>query len=90
MYVFSKNWYLNKYLDVANSPTYKYDPYKHYVDYGKKEGRLPLPPIPEEYNEGAYLKLNPDVNEAVKNGMFVSGIDHYLQYGFNESRKVSY
>ena len=27
MYVFSKNWYLNKYLDVANSPTYKYDPY---------------------------------------------------------------
>ena len=63
---------------------------KHYVDYGKKEGRLPLPPIPEEYNEGAYLKLNPDVNEAVKNGMFVSGIDHYLQYGFNESRKVSY
>ena len=90
MYVFSKNWYLNKYLDVANSPTYKYDPYKHYVDYGKKEGRLPLPPIPEEYNEGAYLKLNPDVNEAVKNGIFVSGIDHYLQYGFNESRKVSY
>ena len=60
------------------------------VVFGKKEGRLPLPPIPEEYNEGAYLKLNPDVNEAVKNGIFVSGIDHYLQYGFNESRKVSY
>ena len=88
MYVFSKNWYLKRYSDIANSTTYKENPYKHYVDYGKKEGRLALPPIPEEYNEGAYLELNPDVATAVKKGTFVSGIEHYLQNGFCENRKV--
>ena len=88
MYVFSQNWYLKRYSDIANSTTYKENPYKHYVDYGKKEGRLALPPIPEEYSEGAYLELNPDVAAAVKKGTFVSGIDHYLQNGFCENRKV--
>ena len=38
MYLFSKNWYLYKYPDVAKSG-YKDDPYVHYVKYGKKEGR---------------------------------------------------
>lgn len=88
MYVFSKNWYLKRYSDVASNDTYKENPYKHYIDCGKKEGRLALPPIPEEYNEGAYLELNADVAAAVKKGTFVSGIDHYLQNGFCENRKV--
>lgn len=88
MYIFSKNWYLKKYSDVAANATYKENPYRHFVDYGKKEGRLALPPIPAEYNEGAYLELNPDVAAAVKKGTYTSGIDHYLQYGFCESRKV--
>ena len=77
MYVFSKNWYLYKYPDVANSE-YKDDPYTHYVKYGKSEGRLPLPPIPKEYNEGDYLELNPDIAAAVEKGIFSSGIEHYL------------
>lgn len=89
MYLFSKNWYLKKYSDVAKSPTYKDNPYKHYVDYGKKEGRKPLPPVPPEYNEKDYLELNPDIAEAVKKGTFSSGIEHYLQYGFGENRKIS-
>lgn len=89
MYVFSKNWYLKKYKDVANSATYKDNPYKHYIDYGKKEGKLPLPPIPVGYREADYLELNQDVAAAVKKGDFVSGIDHYLQYGFDENRRVS-
>lgn len=88
MYVFGKNWYLKRYSDIANNATYKENPYKHYIDYGKKEGRLALPPIPEEYNEGAYLELNSDVAAAVKKGTYISGIDHYLQYGFCESRKI--
>ena len=88
MYVFSKNWYLKRYSDIANSTTYKDNPYKHYIDYGKKEGRLALPPIPKEYNEGAYLELNPDVAAAVKKGTYTSGIDHYIQNGFCENRKV--
>ena len=90
MYVFSKNWYLYKYPDVAKSE-YKDDPYTHYVKYGKSEGRLPIPPIPKEYNEGDYLELNPDVAAAVEKGDYSSGLHHYLIYGWNpnEHRKVS-
>ena len=88
MYIFSKNWYLKQYEDVAKS-SYKDDPYKHYIKYGKKENRLPLPPVPKEYNEGEYLELNPDVARAVKEGKYTSGIEHYLQYGFSENRKIS-
>ena len=88
MYVFSSNWYLYKYPDVANSG-YKDDPYTHYVKYGKKEGRLPLPPIPKEYNEGDYLGLNPDIAAAVEKGVYSSGLHHYISYGFKENRKVS-
>ena len=88
MYVFSQNWYLKNYPDVAKSEKYKNNPYKHYIDYGIKEGRMPLPEVPPEYNEGEYLELNPDVAQAVKNGIFTSGIDHYLQYGFNDNRKI--
>ena len=88
MYIFSNNWYLKKYPDVANSELYKNNPYKHYVEYGKSEGRQALPPIPNEYNEGEYLELNPDVNDSVKNGIFASGVHHYLQNGFYENRKI--
>ena len=88
MYIFSKNWYLKKYPDVAANKTYKDNPYLHYEKYGKKEGRKPLPPIPVEYNEGAYLELNKDVEKAVEKGSFISGIDHYMQYGFCENRRI--
>lgn len=88
MYLFSKNWYLKRYTDIASNATYKENPYKHYADYGKKECRLALPPIPEEYCERDYLDLNPDIAAAVKKGTFVSGIDHYLQNGFCENRKI--
>ena len=87
-YIFSKNWYLYKNPDVANSG-YRDDPYQHYVKYGKKEKRLPIPPIPKEYKEADYLELNPDVYDAVKRGVFTSGLHHYIMYGFKENRKVS-
>ena len=86
--LFSKNWYLKNYSDVAKSEKYKNNPYKHYIEYGIKEGRKPLPPVPVEYNEGEYLLLNPDVSEAVARGQFTSGIEHYLMFGFNENRKI--
>ena len=89
MYLFSKNWYLTNYPDVAKNEKYKDNPYKHYIDYGIKEGRKPLPPIPPEYNEGEYLELNQDVAQAVAKGTFTSGIEHYLKYGFNENRKIN-
>lgn len=86
-YLFSKNWYLKQYEDVANS-SYKDYPLKHFIEYGIDEGREPLPPVPKDYNEGDYLELNPDVADAVKKGKFTSGIEHYLQYGFSENRKI--
>lgn len=89
MYLFSKNWYLTNYPDVAKNEKYKNNPYKHYIDYGIKEGRTPLPEVPPEYNEGEYLELNLDVAEAVARGTFTSGIEHYLMYGFNEDRKIN-
>ena len=89
MYVFSKNWYLKNYSDVSKSEKYKNNPYKHYIEYGIKEGRKPLPPVPVEYNEGDYLELNPDVAKSVKNGEYTSGVEHYLKYGFNENRKIN-
>ena len=88
MYVFSKNWYLKRYSDVANNAIYKDNPYAHYEKHGKNESRQPLPPIPQEYNEGAYLELNLDVAEAVKKGIYTSGLHHYLCWGFNEPRKI--
>ena len=89
MYIFSENWYLKRYPDVAKNATYKNDPYKHYCDFGKKEGRLPIPPIPESYIEGDFLELNPDIAAAVKKGTFVSGLHHYLMYSFNENRRIN-
>ena len=89
MYVFSQNWYLKNYPDVAKNEKYKNNPYKHYIEYGIKEARKPLPPVPVEYNEGEYLELNPDVAQAVAKGEYTSGIEHYLKYGFNENRKIN-
>ena len=89
MYLFSKNWYLNNYPDVAKNEKYKDNPYKHYIDYGIKEGRTPLPEVPPEYNEGEYLELNPDVAQAIARGEYTSGIEHYLMFGFNEDRKIN-
>ena len=89
MYVFSQNWYLKNYPDVAKSEKYKNNPYKHYIEYGIKEGRKPLPPVPVEFNEGEYLELNQDVAQAVARGEYTSGIEHYLKYGFNENRKIN-
>ena len=87
-HLFSDNWYLTNYPDVRRNECYKNEPYVHYINYGIKEGRKPLPPVPLEYNEGEYLELNPDVAEAIEKGQFTSGIEHYLMYGFNENRKI--
>ena len=89
LHLFSDNWYLTNYPDVRRSMEYKNNPYKHYKEYGIKEGRKPLPPVPFDYNEGEYLELNPDVAQAIKNGEYTSGIEHYLLYGFNENRKIN-
>lgn len=83
--IFSEKYYLANNADVANAVK-KGDfvsGYSHYLQYGKKEGRKPLPDIPAGFNDANYLKLNPDV----ANAGYTSGLAHYLTYGYNENRK---
>ena len=90
MELFSENWYLKRYNDVAaavKKGVFKTG-YHHYVTNGKTEGRQALPPIPVEYNEGAYLELNKDIKAAVEKGTYTSGLEHYLKYGYCENRKI--
>ena len=42
-----------------------------------------------EFDESYYLKHYPDVADAVRNGQFISGLDHYEKYGRHEGRVVS-
>jgi len=41
---------------------------------------------PSSFDESAYLRLNPDVAEAVNNQSFPSGWAHYLTHGYHENR----
>lgn len=89
MYLFSENWYLYRYSDVKQAVakgTFK-SGYEHYIKYGKNEKRQPVPPIPEDFNEGDYLELNQDVKQAVEKGSYVSGVHHFMLYGFKESHR---
>lgn len=94
MNLFSENWYLYRYNDVAEAVkkgSFK-SGYEHYVKYGKNESpkRQPVPPMPKEFNEGDYLELNKDVAEAIKKGDCTSGAQHYMLNGFKEShRKIN-
>ena len=40
----------------------------------------------EDFDETQYLRLNPDVLNAVQKGDFKSGWEHYLLFGINENR----
>lgn len=41
---------------------------------------------PDTFNETAYLAAYPDVQQAVVQGQFESGLDHYNKYGKAEGR----
>lgn len=43
-----------------------------------------------EFNEAVYLKVNPDVAEAVRNQEFASGYEHYMAKGRAEGRPTDY
>ncbi|MDV6344258.1 class I SAM-dependent methyltransferase [Nitrosomonas sp. Is37] len=46
--------------------------------------------IPAEWDEAAYLSINPDVAKAVQQGVFSSGYDHFKQYGNYEKRNNAF
>ena len=39
------------------------------------------------FNEGEYLRMNPDVTDEVNRGLLASGWDHYVKYGYMENRE---
>lgn len=44
-------------------------------------------PTPQTFNEQAYLAVNPDVAEAVRNGKIRSGWSHFKKFGHIEGRR---
>ena len=89
--MFSEKFYLKAYPDVTKAVLTgaAKSGYQHYIEFGKKEGRKPCPPLPLTFNEGVYLEKNTDVKKAVETGSFTCGAEHYLQFGFAEGRVYS-
>jgi len=65
--------------------------YKDIKDYLKregfkliKEGKLYFHPDYEKYNEKRYLEINKDIKEAIKNGNFRDGFEHFAKFGYKE------
>ncbi|NES02341.1 MAG: hypothetical protein F6K22_05515 [Okeania sp. SIO2F4] len=55
--------------------------------FGSQEPPTGQPlPLEVSFVEGEYLANNPAVAEAVNNGFISSGLEHYLNFGINESR----
>ncbi len=72
--------------------------YEHWVRFGQREGRLARfrksgaaavgkdLDIPPDFDEDAYLFLNPDVSWMIAKGVVRSGYDHYAAFGRKEGR----
>ena len=73
-HMFSGDWYLHEYPDVAEAGM---DPLRHYQSHGKFEGRNPHP----FFHTRWYLELYPDVAAC---GM--DPFHHYLTVGIKEGR----
>ncbi len=52
----------------------------------RQEGAMRDIPTPPDFDEAAYLRQNPDVDQRVKEGALSSGYEHYLRYGRSEGR----
>ncbi|MGU3329399.1 glycosyltransferase family 4 protein [Methylobacterium mesophilicum] len=59
--------------------------FHHYSTIGKTQKRGL--PFPSDWNEDFYLILYPPIREAVDNGFFTSGYEHYLFHGRSEGRR---
>jgi hypothetical protein len=76
--VFRKDDEIHVYPEAANAVTAAF-----LRAYG-----LPLTAAHPEFHEQTYLRLNPDVSEAVARGEFASGYDHWLRHGRDEERPL--
>jgi SAM-dependent methyltransferase len=92
---FDMDWYLAAYPDVAAAIAAGEirSASEHYRTDGIREGRLPLAPdrtavssIPASFNDAWYQAANPDVQDAVRKGVFPSGYAHWIKSGKAEGR----
>ncbi|AFZ42321.1 hypothetical protein PCC7418_0072 [Halothece sp. PCC 7418] len=65
--------------------------FQHFLEFGlafSEADALVRPPSEALtfFSEETYLAENPDVADAVANGDFVSGLEHFLAFGLNEGR----
>jgi SAM-dependent methyltransferase len=88
-----EGWYLDAYPDVSTAikEGKVRSSIDHYLRYGSKEGRLPLPPAKEvvaaaTFDEAWYLRSYPDVVAAIREGTIGSGYDHWKHSGKAEGR----
>ncbi|NEP74554.1 MAG: hypothetical protein F6K25_19060 [Okeania sp. SIO2G4] len=51
---------------------------------------IPFPNIPSSFNENLYLLENSGVADAVTNGLFNNGFEHWLEFGFLEGRSPQF
>jgi len=83
---FDREAYLQANPDVAAAGV---DPARHYLEYGRNEGRslapapAPAPAPPAGFDGAAYLRANPDVAAAGLDPLY-----HYETYGRAEGRRL--
>jgi hypothetical protein len=58
-------------------------------DYGYEERGPRYRGRPSAFNEREYLRCNRDVLRSVRRGETASGLQHYLQFGRREGRRLS-
>lgn len=83
MELFSPDWYLERYPDVAAAvEAGLITVQNHFLMNGRYENRSPGPLFDVEL----YLRNNPDVMEAVQQGL-TTPYDHFVQFGLDEGRR---
>ncbi|MFB2893557.1 hypothetical protein ACE1CI_11655 [Aerosakkonemataceae cyanobacterium BLCC-F50] len=83
---FDEAFYRASYSDVRtaiNTPRSFVSGFEHFSLYGLNERRTQVSPF---FNEGAYLALYPDVANAVRSGVYRSGVEHFALRGADEGR----
>lgn len=82
---FSWYYYLKKNPDLEKAGLKTEESlYKHYIDFGKKEGRKPLPDIPSTVTNAGILYNRKDVAKVVDKGQYPTALDWWLLFGWAE------
>ncbi|MCL1471884.1 hypothetical protein [Argonema antarcticum] len=84
--VFDEPYYLQSYPDVragVGVPLGFFSGIEHFDRFGRFERRVNVSPY---YNENAYLQKYPDVAAAVASGVYSSGLQHFVEIGYDEGR----